>query len=671
MKKTRLLFSLILIGLISASASAQNFIEIIKATSSDGTSNEDFGYAVAISGNRAVVSATRNDDIALNNGCAYIFDLVGGVWTETQKLIASDAGAYDGFGSAVAISGDKVIIGAHANNANGTGSNSGSAYIFELSGGVWTETAKLIGSSVDAGDYFGYKVGISGDWAIVGAYSDDTGSANAGAAYLFNKSGGVWTETQLIQPSGVLADDNFGYSVSISNDKAVIGAPGDDDGGSKAGAAYIYDLVGGVWTETQKIIASDGQSNDGFGKAIAIDVDRIVVGAEGVDEAATSAGAAYVFDETSGTWSETQKLLASNAGGFDYFGNTVSVSGDKVVVGAYGNGTMGSYAGMAYVFELSSGTWSETQTFFNPNGENYDYYGCSVSISGETVIIGASGDNTASNGAGAIFIWKNCIPTTGIDVINACAPIVWIDGNTYSSDNNTATFNIAGGAGGCDSLVTLNLTMNTPATGTDVQTACDSFEWIDGVTYTASNNTATFNIVGGAANGCDSIVTLDLTMNTIELGVTVVEPTLTADATMATYNWLDCDNNYAVITGQTSQSFTPSANGDYAVEVTQNGCIDTTMCYTIGSVGVKDDGVSFGGVSIFPNPVSHESLVSVELGELSSVSIKVMSLSGEVIYQVANINSLVHQFEMNEAAGVYFIEVSSKGDSKQFKLIKL
>ena len=315
-------------------------------------------------------------------------------------------------------------------------------------------------------------------------------------------------------------------------------------------------------------------------------------------------------------------------------------------------------------------------------GGIFDDYGHSITTdaSGNVYVTGSFKDtvdfgldtatfNFASNGYMDVFILKlsQCASSTGTDVITTCDSYTWIDGNTYTASNNMATFNFAGGAAnGCDSLVTLNLTINNAA-GTDVQTTCNTYDWIDGNTYTSSNDTATFNIVDGAANGCDSLVTLFLTLNTVDVTITTTDASITSNATGASYQWLDCNNSYAVITGDTTQSFTASVNGDYAVAVTENGCTDTSACITISAVGIVETPL-FNSVSIFPNP--NQGLLNVDLGDLKNVSIKVTSASGQLIYEEENINASIHQFELKETPGVYILEVSSQGEIQQYKLVK-
>lgn len=189
-------------------------------------------------------------------------------------------------------------------------------------------------------------------------------------------------------------------------------------------------------------------------------------------------------------------------------------------------------------------------------------------------------------------------PTTGIDVQSACGSYTWIDGNTYTSSNTTAT-HILPNAAGCDSTVTLNLTIHQEEFGTDDQVSCGPYTWINGLTYTTSGS-ATYTIVGGSVYGCDSTVTLNLTIPTLDNTVTNNSPTLTANAAFAAYQWIDCDNGNAPINGETAQVFTASSNGNYAVIVTELGCSDTSACQTVANVGLQEE--IFASLNVYPNP---------------------------------------------------------------------
>jgi PKD repeat protein len=258
-------------------------------------------------------------------------------------------------------------------------------------------------------------------------------------------------------------------------------------------------------------------------------------------------------------------------------------------------------------------------------------------------------------------------PATSTDVQSACNSYSWIDGNTYTASNNSATFTITGGAAnGCDSTITLDLTINNSTTGTDVQTACGSYTWIDGNTYTASNNTATFTLTN--AVGCDSVITLNLTINTVDVGVTNTSPTLTSNATGAVYQWLDCNNSFAAIPSETNQAFTAAVNGDYAVLVTQNGCTDTSACQIVNNVGIAEN--SFGnGLLLYPNPTAGD--VNIDLGTTNNnVAVIIRNTLGQVVLQKPYVDASILQLNIPGESGVYFIEVTS-GDKKAiWKVIK-
>ncbi|MBI2280336.1 MAG: SBBP repeat-containing protein [Bacteroidetes bacterium] len=258
---------------------------------------------------------------------------------------------------------------------------------------------------------------------------------------------------------------------------------------------------------------------------------------------------------------------------------------------------------------------------------------------------------------------------TGTDTRTECNTLMWIDGNTYTTNNNVATFNIIGGAAnGCDSLVSLDLTIIPSATGTDTRTECNTLTWIDGNTYTTSNNTVTFNIVNGAANGCDSLVSLDLTINTVDTSVTNTDPMLTANAVGANYKWLDCNNSYAIISGEIAQVFTATSNGNYAVEVTQNGCTDTSACYQVVTVGIADAS-AFANISLYPNPTT--GLITINFDNNNIIGVRVVDVIGKEITYKNTSNQSQINLEIKGEKGLYFVEVIDVSNSKMiYKIVK-
>jgi hypothetical protein len=271
-----------------------------------------------------------------------------------------------------------------------------------------------------------------------------------------------------------------------------------------------------------------------------------------------------------------------------------------------------------------------------------------------------------TNGEYDAFVLQltRCPYDTIIDVIASCDSIVWIDGISYTNSNYSATYDYIDTTG-CDSTILLNLTITSPDTVADFINTCDSIIWIDGNTYSASNNTATYTLSN--ANGCDSVVILDLNINTVDVSLTTALPGITSNASGASYQWLDCNNNFAVITGETAQTFTAIANGSFAVEVSQNGCTDTSVCITITSLELERQ-KSFGDVSIVPNPT--DGPIIVKLGKLRDVSIKIFSCTGQLVYQEYSINSPLHRLELDVERGIYMLEIRSHGYMKYMKFLK-
>ena len=261
--------------------SKTTWTEQAKLTASDGAAFDRFGRAVAIDGDTAVVGASWD-------GSAYVFVRSGATWAEQAKLVASDA-AGDHFGNSVSLSGDTAVVGApHDDDA---GSESGSAYVFVRSGTTWTEEAKLTASDAAAGDWFGFSVSLSGDTAVVGAWRDDDARTDSGSAYVFVRSGRGWAEKAKLVASDPAFGDSFGTSVSLSGDTAVVGAP--HDGG--AGSAYVFVRSGTAWAEKAKLVASDGATGDSFGWSVSLSGDTAVVGAPHDGDAGFESGSAYVF----------------------------------------------------------------------------------------------------------------------------------------------------------------------------------------------------------------------------------------------------------------------------------------------------------------------------------------------------------------------------------------
>jgi len=332
-----------------------------------------------------------------------------------EKLILSSDGAEkDFFGHSVSISGDTAIVGAPQDS----GSGAGSAYVYvrNPATNLWTEQQKLLASDGADGDHFGYSVSISGDTVIVGAYGNDDSGTNRGSAYIFVRNAGTWTEQQKLLNSNGQVNDLFGLSVSISGDTVVVSAEGEDDGGSQSGAAFIYVRNGITWTEQQKLLPSDNRTNTYFGHSVAISGDTVVIGKYLDSAIAFQAGSAYVFvrNPITGVWTEQQKLVAADAltsnGG--HFGSSIAISNDTVIIGApLDYPDLDAVIGSAYVYLRSGVLWAEQQKLRASDRILGEVFGFSVSVSNDTAVVGGIGYISSNNYNGASHIFTRSSAT--------------------------------------------------------------------------------------------------------------------------------------------------------------------------------------------------------------------------------------------------------------------
>ena len=385
----------------------------IQASDADGY--DDFGNAISITpdGSTVIVGAHRNDTGGTNNGAAYIFTLSGTSWSQQAQIQASDAESMDHFGYGVDISedGNTAIVGSW--NEDTTASNAGSAYIFTRSGTSWSQQAKIQHSGASQYDNFGNSVSITndGNMAIIGArgYTDQVNSISPGCAFIFTRSGTSWSQQAQLLPSNPTSDDEFGWSVSISKsdgNTAIVGSPKEDTGESNAGSAYIYTRSGTSWSQQAQIQASDRQSNDNFGNATSIsdDGNTAIIGSPYEDSGAANTGAAYIFTRSGTTWSQQAKIQASDLPGGGQFGISVDILGDGDTV-AVGAQNANNGAGYAYIFTRSGSSWTQQIKIQASNAGPSDQFGCSIAISESSVVVGAYSEDTTADASGSAYIF--------------------------------------------------------------------------------------------------------------------------------------------------------------------------------------------------------------------------------------------------------------------------
>jgi hypothetical protein len=438
----------------------------LKASNTGG--GDGFGLSVAISGDTLVVGAIGEDSNAtgingdqsnnstLDSGAVYVFIHNGTVWNQQAYIKASNTGGGDAFGRSVTVSGNTLVVGAPLEDSNATGINgdqdnffandSGAVYVFIRNGTEWSQQAYLKASNTDGGDEFGRSVAIAGNTLVVGAHLEDSNATgingdqdnflaiDSGAVYAFTRSGTEWSQQAYLKASNTGGGDSFGRSVAISGDTLVVGAIGEDstatgingDQGDNSaldsGAVYVFTLSGTVWNQQAYIKASNTGGGDEFGRSVAIYDNTLGVGTPLEDSNATGingdqdnflandSGAVYVFIRNGAVWSQQAYIKASNTGGGDEFGQSVTISGNTLMVGAIGedsnatgiNGDQSDNSalesGAVYAFSRSSTVWSQQAYIKASNTGGGDVFGLSVAISGDTLVVGAIGEDSNATG---------------------------------------------------------------------------------------------------------------------------------------------------------------------------------------------------------------------------------------------------------------------------------
>jgi len=421
-----------------------NWGQVKKLIATDGVGFDQFGGSVSVSGTRALVGTHLDDDHGDGSGSVYLYDRDrGGMnnWGQWGKLTAGDSAAGDNFGDAVAISGDIAIVGAPRDDENGD--DAGSAYLFkrdEGGYGHWTRLKRLTASDGEAGDRFGYAVAVSGDTALVGAFEDDI---RKGSAYLFAKDeggSGNWGQVKKLVASDGEANDYFGRSVALSGDTALVGAEREDSAGaaSDSGSAYLFqrDQGGaGNWGQSRKIVAPDAADDDGFGGSVSLSGDLALVGADWANQGGVRTGAAYLFERDrggSGNWGYWKKLVASDGAANDYFGISVAISGETVLLGAYSGSISGIVTGASYIFERDEGgegNWGQSKKLMASDGAQADYFGISVAISGDRALVGAPWDDDRGSRSGSAYVFERDMG--GVGNWGQSEKLTYRDGGTW------------------------------------------------------------------------------------------------------------------------------------------------------------------------------------------------------------------------------------------------
>jgi hypothetical protein len=450
--------------------------DYLKATNTGAV--DQLGYSVALSGDTLAVGAmgeasangSQDDDSAPFGGAVYVFTRSDAIWTQQAYLKASNPDSNDKFGYSVALSGDTLAVSApgESSDADGVGGEqgddsvlaSGAVYMFTRAGDTWSQDAYLKASHSDANDQFGCALSLSGDTLAVGAYGESSGDtgvngdatdnvlSNSGAAYVFARSSGAWTQQAYLKASNPDFNDNFGWAVSVSGDTLAVsayledssatGIDGDqlDDSAGSSGAVYMFTRAGDTWSQSDYVKASNTGATDQFGYALSLEGDLLAVGAPGEgsnargvnggqeDNSASRSGAVYLFARDELLWTQQAYVKAPNSQEADLFGHAVALSGDTLAVSAplessealnlNGDelGASAKASGAVYVFVREQDVWAPNLYIKAPNTEKGDHFGQALAMDGDTLAVGAPHESSNATGT-AGDLSDNSTPSSG------------------------------------------------------------------------------------------------------------------------------------------------------------------------------------------------------------------------------------------------------------------
>lgn len=366
---------------------------------------DDFGSAVALDGDTLLVGARLEDQPgATDAGAAYVFVRSGGAWIEQARLVAPDAAAFDAFGVAVALDGDTAAVGASLDDHSGA-FNAGSVWIFTRDGAQWSVQARLQAPDAASSDAFGYALALQGGTLVVAAPSDDTpDGANAGSAWVFTGGGAAWAPQAQLRASAAQAWDFLGYSAALDGGTLLLGAPADDlPAGVDAGSVRVFTGGGAAWSEQALLAAAAGLDGDLLGQSVALEGDTALLGAPLHDpDGVPDAGAAFVFVRTGSGWSEQARLVAALAAPDDFGGTAVALSGGRALVGAPRSDVAGPDAGAAWIHERDGAAWLELLQLVDAAPAAGDGWGAALAVDAAAALVGVRGDDAAGIDAGAV-----------------------------------------------------------------------------------------------------------------------------------------------------------------------------------------------------------------------------------------------------------------------------
>ena len=401
--------------LLTPAANALQGYPITELTPPTPTPFSSFGLEVDASSGHIAATSTSHTQPGGGTGGAWVFEAGTSSFGPGFELVTSDQLVSASYGSSIAVDGDTVVVGQMRDDT--ILNDAGSLYVFVREpGGTWSEVQKLTASDPTAGAEFGESVALEGDRLVVGApgakaVNGSGSTVTCGAAYVFERgTNGLWTETAKLVPDDFPGNDEFGFNVDLSGDRIIGGAHKEDDNGGSSGAAYVFEYDGSAWSQAQKLLDGDGDSNDYFGYDVAISGDHVAVGAwRDIDEEDVSGSVTMFVREPNGNYLETQRLVGSE--NTYRFGQALDLDGGTLVVGAFTSFIDFKFEGgeLLRFSRLSNGTWTYSDSIFPPDHNGGDQLGLGVAISGGIIAAGQKEDDTSVTEGGSVMAAYNYV----------------------------------------------------------------------------------------------------------------------------------------------------------------------------------------------------------------------------------------------------------------------
>lgn len=596
-------------------------------------------------------------------------------WLQIGQDIDGET-TYDLSGYSVSLSSDGSIlaIGAYGNDGNDTTNTvRGHVRVYKNQSGIWTQIGSDIdGEAVD--DESGWSVSLSADGSTlaIGAPNNDGTTSNAGHVRVYENQSGTWIQIGS-DIDGETLNDRSGMSVSLSSDGSVlaIGAKYNHGHGTDAGHVRIYENQSGIWTQIGSDI--DGETSydlSGCSVSLSADGSILAIGASGNDGNIpySACGHVRIYEYSGGNWIQLGNDINGEAAG-DGSGSSVSLSGDGSIlaIGSYQNdgntGDQFDERGHVRVYENQLGTWTKIGSDIDGEAAG-DHFGWSVSLSSDGLILAIGANRNDGNGitAGHVRVYKNVEGNwtkIGSNIDGEAAMDYSGDAVSLSSDGSVLAIGATGNDGNGMESGHVRVYGFCGTANTISETVCNSYTSPSGI-FTWTNSGTYIDTISNTA-GCDSVITINLTINTADTSITQNGDTFFANAVGATYQWIYCDSSNISIIGEINQSFIATVNGNYAVAITQNTCIDTSSCYYVNLVGINENTINTE-VFVYPNPAT--GILNIDAEGIESI--EVFDIEGKHIYKGKN-----NEIDLSQVPeGIYYIKVLTNKQTIIRKLIK-